>query len=298
MELRNKIVLVTGANGFVGTYVAERLRDEGMSVRALVRRPEAQAELARMGIEALLGELTDARAVENALRGVHYVVHCAATDASDIAEARRVNAQATATLAEAALAAGCERLVHISTVAVYPLQSREGVVEEDAPLVTEGDAYSVSKAEAEHAVNAAAARGLRTVILRPAVILGVHSTSMWGSRAPKLIAAGQFPQVDGGQGSLGYLHISSLAEAVVRALRMDEAVGRTFNIVDGHVRWHQYLDFFKTGSLPSLPPEQAPGFLSFRATFSVENARRSLGFVPRDIFESSMAEIIGALPKQ
>lgn len=297
MELRDKVVLVTGANGFVGSYVARRLREEGMRVRALVRRPESEAELKALGVETFLGELTDPSDQAAAVRGVHCVVHFAATASVPLPEARRVNAEATRTLAEAALAAGCERFVHISTVAVYPLRNREGVVEETAALTMEGDAYGLTKAEAERALSAVAARGLKTVILRPAVVLGVHPTSSWGTVFPNLIHSGQFPLVDGGNARLGYLHISTLTEAVVRALRVDEAVGEAFNLADGHTSWRHYIDAFNPGPLPAVPPEQVPEFMSFRGTFSVEKAQRVLGLEPRDTFESSMAEIVRALPK-
>jgi nucleoside-diphosphate-sugar epimerase len=269
-----------------------------MRVRALVRKPEARAELARAGIEVILGDFTDARVQETALRGADCVVHTAGTASAELAEARRVNAQATATLAEAALAAGCQRFVHISTVDVYPLRDRQGVVDEDSPLLTAGDSYSVSKAEAEKALNAVAAKGLHTVILRPAVILGVHPTSTWGSVFPPFVAEGKFPHVDDGKTTLGYLHISSLADAVVRALRADEAAGQTFNIIDGHVPWYRYTRYFAQDSLPSHDPDQLPEFLSFRGSFSVDKAQRVLGFVPRDVFESSMEEIVRALPKK
>jgi nucleoside-diphosphate-sugar epimerase len=297
MELRDKVVLVTGANGFVGSHGARRLLEEGMRVRALVRRPEAQAELERWGVETLLGEFTDPRDQERAVQGAHAVVHCVATDAQEMAEAIRVNAEATRTLAEAALTAGCERFVHISTIAVYTLGGREGVVEEDSPLVTQGDSYAVSKAEAERALGTVAARGLKTVVLRPAAILGAHPTSIWGTKVPKIIASGQFPQVDGGQGTMGYLHISTLADAMVRALRVDAAVGQAFNIADGHTHWGRYLDFFRKSPLPAVPADKAPAFLSFRGSLSLDKAQRVLGLALRgDIFEPSMAEIVRALP--
>ena len=94
---------------------------------------------------------------------------------------------------------------------------------------------------------------------------------------PRRIAAGQFPRVDGGRTMLGPVHISSLPEAVVRSLRTDPFIG--------------------TRPLPALPAEQAPAFLSFRGRYSVEKARRVLGFVPRDNFASSMAESVDSLPR-
>ena len=67
MELKGSTALVTGANGFVGTYVTQRLLAEGLRVRAWVRRPEARKELERMGAEVILGELTDAATLEAAV---------------------------------------------------------------------------------------------------------------------------------------------------------------------------------------------------------------------------------------
>ncbi len=297
MELKDKIVLVTGASGFVGTYVARGLREQGVRVRALVRRPEARAELERLGVETVLGDLTDARSVEAAVRGTQAIVHCAVQALVDVSEARRVNVEGTRTLAQAALATGCERFVHISTVAVYPLRDREGSVDESLPLADDKDAYSITKIEAEREVEEAAARGLRTVILRPPVILGVHPSSYWGTHVPKGIAAGQFAQVDEGRRPLSYVDVRSLVDAVIRALRVDEAVGQTFNISDGHTPWHRYTDLFKTGPLPSVSSAQLPAFMSFRGTLSTEKAQRVLGWTPRDTFDSVMAEVVRALPK-
>ncbi|KYF96305.1 hypothetical protein BE20_42450 [Sorangium cellulosum] len=147
MEMKGKVALVTGANGFVGHYVVKRLLEEGLRVRALVRRPDARAELESMGAETVLGEMTEQRAREEAMRGAQVVVHCAASLSSDLHEARRVNVEATAALAEAARVAGCERFVHISTIAAYQLRNRGGVLDEAAPLNAEGDAYGASKAE-------------------------------------------------------------------------------------------------------------------------------------------------------
>ncbi|WNG17062.1 NAD-dependent epimerase/dehydratase family protein [Cystobacter fuscus] len=297
MELKDKVVLVTGASGFVGTYVARGLREQGVRVRALVRRPEARAELERFGVEVVLGDLTDARSVEAAVRGTQALVHCAVQPTADVSEARRVNVEGTRTLAQAALATGCERFVHVSTVAVYPLRDREGVVDESLPLADDKDAYSITKIEAEREVEAVAARGLRTVILRPPVILGVHPSSFWGTQVPKNIAAGQFAQVDEGRRPLTYVHVLSLVDAVIRALRVDEAVGQTFNISDGHTPWHRYTDLFKTRPLPSVSPAQLPAFMSFRGTLSTEKAQRVLGWKPRDTFDPVMAEVVRALPK-
>lgn len=296
MELKDRTALVTGANGFVGSFLVPRLLAEGMRVRALVREHAAQP-LREQGVEVVLGDLTDAQAQADAVRGVDVVIHCAASGTADLDEARAVNVAASTGLAEAARVAGCERFIHVSTVAVYARHASDEAVREDAPLYTAtDDAYALSKAEAEQAVAAAAARGLRAVILRPAVILGVHPTSYWGTRFPGLIELGQFAHVDEGRTRLGYVHIDNFIEAIVLALRSDDAatLGGVFNIVDGHRPWIDYTRHFSRGPLPSLPPEQAPAFLCLRGSYATDRAERLLGFVPRPDFDAYLGEILAA----
>lgn len=296
MALQGKVVLVTGANGFLGSRVVERLAREGLNVRALIRRPESQVDITRLGAEPLIGNVADVGVQRAAVQGAHFVVHCVATASQDLAEARRINAAATEGLVKASLAEGCERFVHVSTVAVYEMRGRD-TVDELTPLVTKGDAYAVTKAEADRAVLAAMEKGLKAVIIRPPLILGAHPTSTWGTLIPRAIAAGQFALVDGGRTQIGYVHVDRLAEAIFRALRTDGAAGLVFNIVDGTTSWRRYTDYFTKTPLPEALPEQVPPFLSFRGTFLAEKAQRILGLAPQDTFEAAMAEILASARK-
>ncbi len=290
MELRDEVVLVTGANGFVGSRVARRLREAGLRVRGLYRRPEARAELERLGVEPVQGDVTDAPALRAAMEGVRFVVHCAAKGSPDLEESRRVNVEGTVRVLEAARAAGCARFVHISTMAVYERLSRD-VVDEDTPLVTQGSPYAVTKADAERAVFDAMAHGLPAVILRPPCVLGAHPTSTWGEKVPRAILAGQYALGGDGSGHMGYVHVDNLAEAVVRALRTEAAVGQAFNIVDGHVTWRHYADAFTREPLPSLPLEESPPHFRFKGSFSHAKAVRVLGYAPWHSYEEALREI-------
>jgi nucleoside-diphosphate-sugar epimerase len=294
MPQQEKVALVTGANGFVGSFVTKRLREEGIRVRALARRPEAEAEVRALDAEPVRGSMTEAASLREALSGTHYVVHCAATGSDDMAEAMAINATGTATLVEAARASGCERFVHISTLAVYDLEGRE-VIDESTPRVTGGWPYAASKAEAERHVFEAMHQGLPAVILRPPAILGVHPTSTWGHKVPQSIASGRFAVAGTGEGHFFYVHVRNLAEAVVLSLRSQAAVGQAFDIVDGHVTWRHYAEHFRAGPLATMPEAQAPAFMRTRARFPGEKARRLLGYAPRDSFEEVMRETQQAL---
>jgi nucleoside-diphosphate-sugar epimerase len=294
MEQQEKVALVTGASGFVGSFVTRRLRTEGFQVRALARRPESEAEVRALGAEPVRGSMTDAASLREALSGTHFVVHCAATGSDDLAEAMAINTTGTATLLEAARAAGCERFVHISTLAVYDLEGLEDI-DESSPLVAEGGPYAVSKAEADRRVLEAMTQGMPAVILRPPAILGVHPTSTWGHKVPRAIASGQFAVAGDGESHFFYVHVRNLAEAVVLSLRSVAAVGEVFDIVDGHTTWRHYAEHFRSGPLSSMPESQAPAFMRSRGRFAGEKARRLLGYTPRHSFEEVMRETQQAL---
>ncbi|MDX1657441.1 MAG: NAD(P)-dependent oxidoreductase [Nitriliruptorales bacterium] len=289
--MASNIVLVTGANGFVGTHVCRRLAERGMHVRALVRRKGETPALQHPGIEEGEGEFFDATDAKRAIPGADAVVHCAATVGDDIEHVRHINAHGTQAVANAALDEGVDRFVHISTGAVYDRGGRE-VVEEDTPMVTEGSPYAVTKAEAEEVVHNAHEDGLPTVILRPPAVLGPGPTSTWGTRVPGMVLDGELTTERSGETTLAWVHVEDLADAVVLALDRDEAVGNTYNVVGGHTTWQRYVDDIRSWSdddLPSpFPPDAEPGW---RGEFSTERIRNDLGWEPTRSYETAMEDI-------
>ncbi len=286
------IALVTGANGFLGSRVTACLRQQGVRVRAFVRRPDsldgAQVD------EIATGDLNDEAAVMAAVAGTDYVVHCAAVPGPDLATSLKVNGEGTGLLVEAALAHGCARFVLISTQSVYD-KSTTGPVPEDAPYCTEGTPYDLGKVAAEKAVRAGEARGLKAVILRPPMILGAHPTSMWGFKVAKALQAGRFPMVGDGSNTATYIHVDNLAQVVHTVLSAPQAVGQAYNTVDGYTTWREYLEHFRTwlglGEIPSIDPASAPPAFGWKGYPSGEKLRRELGYTPVRTYEDAMAEV-------
>lgn len=285
MELAGKMALITGATGFVGSRITPRLLQEGMRIRALDRVPPS-VEVA--GVEAVVGDMTDPAAVQRAVAGVALIVHCAAVIVGSPGEMQRVNSEGTRVLLEAAVQAGCPRVVHLSSVAVYARDHR-AVVDESTPLQQEGPAFDMSKVAAEHAVWAASARGLPVTVLRLPAVLGGHPTSTWAARLARGMVTGKYVLEGDGSRPWPYVHVDNLAEAVVLALHAAQAVGQAYNIVDGQTTIGEFTDRFRqwlaVGPLPTKPAvEPWPG------PFSGEKAVRELGYRPRVTYAEALAE--------
>ena len=173
-------VLVTGATGFVGSHAAKALQDAGHTVRALVRTPaKLETVTARVGVDLALletvqGDIRDAAAVEAAVDGCDAVVHAAAVvsiDPTDEAEVSGTNFAGAQNVLDAAVGAGCDPVVHVSTgEALFPF--RTDPVTADHPVGTARQAYARSKAKCEHLARRHQSQGHGVVIVYPALTIG------------------------------------------------------------------------------------------------------------------------------
>jgi nucleoside-diphosphate-sugar epimerase len=295
-------VLVTGGSGFVGSHLASRLAAAGARVRALVRTPGDHPGLDSPNIDQTEGDFVDPETARRACEGMAIVVHSAATIGSDLADARRVNAGGTATLAAAAREAGCQRFLHISTVSVYDWESGGGVFDETAPLKkvekpyphtpAAAPYYGLSKAESERALQAEMDRGLAATILRLGAVLGLHPTSSWSILVPAKIREGQVSLAGGSE--LPWTHVENVGHAMDLALANPASIGKAYNVVDGHVPWSRYVEDVRSW-FPDAPPapgseEEAKPGASFVSRCSSDRIQSELGYAPLRSYEEGMAE--------
>lgn len=173
-------VLVTGATGFLGSWVVRELLTAGHTPRALCRktsRLDNLTELLQQGAEQAEGDVLDAGAVRRALDGCDAVIHTAGVphfSPDNIPNMMRVNVEGAEIVLGAALEAKVQRALLTSSVAAMGGAWTPRVADETTPSNVEslGLHYSLSKWQGEQAGRRFFERGLPLVTLRPSVILG------------------------------------------------------------------------------------------------------------------------------
>lgn len=323
METQRQTVLVTGAAGFIGGRVAQRLRDAGHRVVALDLAGRSRAHLGGAGIEFKEADITDAAAVSRVLSDVRasWVVHCAALMGGWGApeEYRRVNVEGTRHVASWAAATGVARFVYISSVSVYGMPPLEGITEE-TPFLHIGLPYGDSKIAAETLVLDFHRAGLPCTILRPGDVYGPRA-SEWVVKLVESMRSGRMILIGGGRGLINVTHVDNLVDVIEAALGNPGAAGRDYIITDGKpATWRDYLTMLSGAagcappkfSLPIVaawpavllleavgrltgrrPPLSRMGLslLTARCTYSIDRARRELGWSPRVGLAEGMKEV-------
>ncbi|NND75964.1 MAG: NAD(P)-dependent oxidoreductase [Ilumatobacter sp.] len=223
------IVAVTGATGFLGGYLVDRLAADGFAVRA-IGRDRSRMDLPP-GATWAHADITDAAELSNALDGVDVIYHAAAeldAPATIAQEYLRVNVGGTHNVLAAARDA---RVVVFSTIAVYGVGDGGDPFTEDSP-VRPGSLYAISKLEAEGAARAAGA-----VCLRLAAVYGPGMTGNY-VRMARAIARGRFVFVGDGTNRRTLVHVDDFYRAALAARHAPG--GSVYNITDGCV--HAFRD--------------------------------------------------------
>ncbi len=238
-------VLVTGGTGFVGGTVAQRLRSENCTVRALVRRNSDTAALSAAGCELRYGDITDAASVREAMQGVDAVVHCAAfaSDWGPRETFEQVNVEGSRHVFDAALQCGVGRVVHISTADVFGIYTDGRVIDDTFPLKETGFPYSDTKAEADKmALAYAQERGLPVAVIRPMWVYGPGDRTF----LPELVDAMRKHEMvffGSAHNTIPLCYIDNLVDAIILTLTCDEAVGQGYLVGDGAVvTWRELTD--------------------------------------------------------
>lgn len=208
-------VLVTGATGFVGRHLVQRLLKQSVPVRVVTRNPNRLPAQWRDRVEVVVGDLLDNGIQTAATKGVGLIYNLAA-EIRDSSLMRGINAGAVRGLIETATQAGVKRIVHLSSVGVIGA-SEAGVVTEETPCRPQ-TLYEQSKLEGERIVlEYAKSGGIEGVILRPTIVFGDGKESIGDSLLEWLRALLRRHFVFfGKKGVANYIYVGDVVEALLR----------------------------------------------------------------------------------
>jgi nucleoside-diphosphate-sugar epimerase/predicted dehydrogenase len=309
-------VLVLGATGFIGLELVRQLTRAGHRVRVLARSPsKLPLELRTPHVECIRGDLDREADLEQAFRGIDCVYHLARANVKSWADYQRFEVEATARVAECALAARVKRFVYTGTIDSYYAGAGAGTITEETPLdpaIERRNLYARAKAVSERLLQRLhAERGLPLVIMRPGIVIGRGGSPFhwgvgmwWHSSVCQLWGDGR--------NKLPLVLVEDVASALVSALDRPGLEGSTFNLVgDPLLSGQEYLDALdRAGSfqlqrqatpiwrfyladllkwvvkvLVRHPDRRVPSFRDWesrtqRATFDCSETRSRLGWCP------------------
>lgn len=311
-------ILVTGGNGFLGTWLTKKLVARGEFPTLLTRKESDLGDLAGLRFGTVTGDITDLNSLVAAFRGFDTVFHLAGLIAykkSDRAKMDRVNVTGTQNVLEACKQAGVKKLVYLSSVvAVGAGFNRTQILNEDSSFNVAhlNLGYFQTKLAAEKLVLAACHRSeIDAVILNPSTIYGPGDAKK-GSRTTQVkVAQGKFPFYTSGGVSIA--DVDDVTEGILSGWQKGRS-GERYILSGDNVTIKQLFDMI-AGAAGAKPPEYLiPNFLlhgvgiwgdlteklGLKTAISRENAwtatlfhwfdhskaTRELGYKPRPAIES------------
>ncbi|EKQ71191.1 nucleoside-diphosphate-sugar epimerase [Leptolyngbyaceae cyanobacterium JSC-12] len=253
--------LVTGANGFTGSHLVQRLHQRGDEVVGLVRTTSDLARLAGCPVQLVYGDITDKAALEVAMQEVDVVFHTAAyveIGLVNATEMERVNVEGTRAVVQVAQAVGVPKLVYCSTIGVYGDTGGQAIAETFQRQQTNfSSAYDRTKWVAQQIVDGAVGEGLAAVSVMPSGIFGADDPHF--GPVLKTFLQGKLKLWAGGQRITGIVHVDDLAEAMLLAAEKGQP-GDHFIISAGELTTLEMFEIFSRETGIPIPAE-APEWL-------------------------------------
>ncbi len=313
-------ILITGANGFIGSHLARHLAGKGHKLRGLIRTSSRLDNLQGIEIDLAYGDITVPASLVKPMQGIDLVIHTAGavTDWGSLAFFDKQNVEGLQHVFRAAEAAGVRRFVHIGTVAIYGFGRKE--IKEEDPFAESHVGYCISKRKAvEWLKQIAGESKMEITVIHPGNVFGPGDDKFILPYL-QLLDRNRFVFVNGGRAWTCPTYIENLVHGIGLAAFHPAAAGETFNITDGlEIDWKTFTEALYRGigkkpitrSVPHplihtiafgmetfyklIQSRQSPALTRYRIDnagldyhFSIGKARRILGYEPPVDFQTSV----------
>lgn len=230
-------VAVSGANGFLGSAVVDRLWRDHRSVHVFVRNPDS-VDRKRMGAEVT--SLLEPAGWQSTLRECSVFIHCAARahitrgpGKNLLSEFRLVNSDLTLELARQAALAGVRRFIFVSSIGVNGGESGDKPFTPD-DVVSPHTPYAISKCEAEQGLQAIAHQtGLEVVVVRPPLVYGPNAPGNFGALVRSVRRGWPLPLGAVTRNRRSLVALDNLVDLLVTCIDHPAAPNQTFLVSDG-----------------------------------------------------------------
>jgi nucleoside-diphosphate-sugar epimerase len=280
--MAEKLNVITGATGLLGSHIAEQLVNQGQKVRAIIRASSDVTFLRALGVELALGDLSNPRSLAPVLDGADTVYHCASR-VGDFGSWPMFQAEVVATtcnVMRACRAAGIARVLHVSSVAVYGHRPRipPGGLTEEQPLKDGfrfGDHYGRAKVQAERL---AREHFPDVTIVRPTWVFGPRDRHGL-TRLLKALHGRWVSLLGSGDNFVNIVHAKDVAAGAILAANHPRALGQVYNLCsEGDVTQRQFLDALTDAEGLPRVTRRVPFGLAYFGGFVGEVIARLLQF--------------------
>ncbi|MBI1280316.1 MAG: SDR family NAD(P)-dependent oxidoreductase [Anaerolineaceae bacterium] len=326
MTLIGREILVTGATGFLGGALVRRLASDGVHVRALARRPQNAAYIKDLpNVTIVEGDITDAERMKQLAQACSIIFHVAAALGGNFEKQYHINVNGTRNVIAAAAESKVERVVHVSSIAVYGYHYN-GNIDESFGQRPGRVPYNRTKSQAEAVVREIGEQShVGYSIIRPGMIYGPRSNG-WTATMFKLGKLNPTPFLGDGHGNAHPIYVDDVVELMMLLATHPAALGEAFNCSsDPAPTWREFLGgysrlaghdgWFGIPPLVMRPiaplielflmlrgePQELPtlvDFLQAAKTYKMTKARDLLGWQPKTDLQTGINNCVPWLREQ
>ncbi len=252
-------ILVTGANGFIGSNLVKRLVENGNTVTSMVRKTSDLTFLERIDTQIIYGDINDTVSLEKAVQGIDKVYHVAglAADWGPYEIFEKINLQGTKNIANIAYKNNIKKLIYISTVAFHGFGKTN--MTEESEVSKNLIPYSKTKYLAEKWLwKFSNETGMPVTAVRPGNVYGINDRTFISKYIDALLQ-GKFMEVNKGKSKTCPVYIENLIDIITLTGNEEKANGQAFIATDGlDIDWHTFNTKLADALKIKLPKASIP----------------------------------------